>query len=474
MTKSYFKLLISVAAASTAVSTPLVFAELITSAYSSRPGAPATLFLDFDGVTYGNWSGAAVGASPAYTADADASSWTAQELSNIASIWRRVAEKYSPFNINVTTVDPGHYTAGQVARVVIGGNGSWLGANPGGGVAAVGGFKMGGDGTTSWVFSANFGNSSTTTANTNWNTAVGEAAAHEAGHMFGLLHQSRYDTSGNLVTIYDWGSDQNIANSSLGVAAPIMGGPPATGPTARRIMWRQGWAYINDNVRYWQDDYAVLASTTANPIVLPNGQTYFNGFGVAPDDVGNTRMTAAMPAPTSITGVAGAGGRTGYVVEGTIENVADVDVFKFVVGAGGGSITLNRILVGPGDVGSAGGMLDAVLTLLDAAGNTIITINPASARADGSGEAAGLLTSDYGIRASISVPGSTNLPLFLEGGTYYIAVGSNGGYTDPLGNYYYDIGGYRLTIDLPTAVAIPEPAGLLALGCLPIALRRRR
>src|SRR5260221_12473719 len=80
---------------------------LVVPAYNSRPGANYTLYLDFAGFSYtGHWNGNAPGVVPAYTIDADAANFSAQEQTNMQIIWARVAEKYTAYNVNVTTVDP--------------------------------------------------------------------------------------------------------------------------------------------------------------------------------------------------------------------------------------------------------------------------------------------------------------------------------------------------------------------------------
>src|SRR6266567_1387936 len=78
------------------------------------------------------WGTYNVPTTPAYDADGDATTFSATEIANITEVYQRVAEKYSPFNINVTTVDPGSYSNKSAQRVVIGGAGAWLGATAGG------------------------------------------------------------------------------------------------------------------------------------------------------------------------------------------------------------------------------------------------------------------------------------------------------------------------------------------------------
>src|ERR1043166_5539561 len=82
-----------------------VRAALVVPAYNSSTFG-AKIYLDFDGdttATYGNYT---PGTTPAYDIDGDPTSFSQQELDNIKSIWMGVSEKYSPFRINVTTVDP--------------------------------------------------------------------------------------------------------------------------------------------------------------------------------------------------------------------------------------------------------------------------------------------------------------------------------------------------------------------------------
>src|SRR4051812_1619796 len=153
-------------------------------ALNSDDDATAQLYLDFDGSASMSWAGKTTGTVPAYDTDGDAATFTAGELSNIEQIWERVSEIYSPFNINVTTVDPGNLTDGVTTQVIIGGNGSWYGSA--GGVAYVGGFYNGAS-NVCWVFPKMLANGNT--------KYTAEAISHEAGHTFGLQHQSSYSGS---------------------------------------------------------------------------------------------------------------------------------------------------------------------------------------------------------------------------------------------------------------------------------------
>jgi hypothetical protein len=280
---------------------------------SSNPSAVAKLYLDFDGDTTTRWGAYSPGTTPAFDADGDAGTFSSTELAAIEEIWARVAEKYSPFNLDVTTADPGNRNDFQTLRVVIGGDGSWFGPGAGG-VAYVGGFINTASNTV-FVFPSNLGNSA---------KAAAEAAAHESGHGFGLQHQGLW-TNGVLTAEYHPGADG---------AAPIMGMSYAS----PRGQWWLGTPSTSATAR--QDDLAVLSNTSTNR------------FGYRADDTGNTGVAAR---PLSVTGAAISGA-------GVIEQTSDVDVFWLSTGAGEVNLRVEPVL---------GGMLDARITLHDASGGLV-------------------------------------------------------------------------------------------------------
>jgi hypothetical protein len=55
----------------------------------------------------------------------DPSTFSSGELKAVREIRARVAGKYSPLNINVTTVEPGNIYNLETLQLVIGGNGHW-------------------------------------------------------------------------------------------------------------------------------------------------------------------------------------------------------------------------------------------------------------------------------------------------------------------------------------------------------------
>ncbi len=168
---------------------------------SSLPTAEATMYLDFDGHTVEgsiwNWEGP-IHAQPA-----------ALSANVIEEIFKRVAEDYRIFELNITTDSSVFATApfSKRERVIITPTSYWYG-QPAGGTAMVNSFLWGDD-TPVWVFSDFlFGDAK----------YIAETISHEVGHSLGLHHQSIYDENCELVTEYAEGSGEGETGW-----APIMG-----------------------------------------------------------------------------------------------------------------------------------------------------------------------------------------------------------------------------------------------------------
>ena len=311
------------AASAASVMTDEVMASALPGlpALSSRPGAPKTLFLDFDGDVARRWGSFigiggldTLGPIPAYDTDGDTATLSAHETVNILEIWGIVAEKFSPFEVNVTTVDPGHLNDNVACKVVIGGDGSWYnrdGRGGAGGVAYVGGFYNDNE-SLGYV----------------WDGAdnpdyVGEASAHEAGHMFGLYHQSSF-TGATLNQEYRDGY--------------IMGGGGRWG-TGTSTRFRDGMVQVVGP----QDDLHTLTTGGSR-------------FTYRPDDHGNTRPGATvMSSPGGV-----------FFGSGVITQTGDVDMFRFAVPASG-HVRLETSVPG------RGAMLDTTLQLFRPDGSLAAT-----------------------------------------------------------------------------------------------------
>ena len=331
--------------------------------FAQHPPHAVNLILDFDGDTTATYGPYTPGTTPAYDIDGDAGNFSAQELDNIRLIWQSVAEKYSPFNVDVSTystVQEGGPVGGRM-RVVIGGDGAWLPGDPAGGVSGLAAY-MNSLPNIAFVFPANLANG--------FPKYVAEAAAHEAGHAFDLKHQSLYDGNGNKLKEYNPGD---------ATKAPIMGISYAS---QRAVWWRGS---NTDGQSLIQDDLLRLSLFGTQ---RPN-------FGYREDDHASTLADAASPLAVdpdfSLDGA------------GIIERMSDVDYFSFTTPGGRAHIVA--------DVAPFGAMLDLSMSLYDAADNLLATAATSSL-----GES---LT--YALEPGIYRLGITSAGNYGDVGQYYIS-----------------------------------------------------
>ena len=214
-------------------------------AFSSLPGADHTIYLDFDGHTTQNttWNAAynvSSIVSPEYDIDGNPGTFNATELQRIEAAWKWVAEDFSPFDVNVTTVDPGaaalSYSGGGDtkwgSRVVI--TDDTFAICGCGGHAYLGSFD---DPQDEPVFVYNTSEK-----------GVSEAATHEVGHAMLLRHD------GDSSSAYYWGHGTGDASW-----APLMGASYNRSVT----QWSKGEYY---NANQTEDDLSIISSLTNGTI----------------------------------------------------------------------------------------------------------------------------------------------------------------------------------------------------------------
>jgi hypothetical protein len=309
--------------------TPANNPNLVVPVFNSLPGAPATIYLDFTGHFDATWNVFTNIDTPPFDRDGNTNAFSAAELADIQTIARNVAEDYAPFRINVTTVQPASFAPGVALRIAIGGDGAWLGAQAGG-VAlldtfATGAGGIGGNTPTCFKFAALFGPNA---------KAIADGCSHEAGHMFGLNHQSEYSSA--LVKTNEYYAGLNNGT------APIMG----VSYVATRSLWWNGTSSTSASV--FQNDMTVIAKAA-------------NGFGFRADDHGN--------APSTATVLPGKGAASVKVNQnGLIGQEGDSDWFRF--SARPGPVTFTA------DVPNPNNNLDVRLELRNSAGAIIASADP--------------------------------------------------------------------------------------------------
>ena len=327
-----------------------------TFALHSNPGATRTIFLDVDGavVSGTGWNtDSGVGTThPAWDPAGNGASFTDAEKLEVQKVWAIVAEDYAPWQVDVTTADPG--TAGLTRTgpadltygtraLITPSPDAWskLCDSQCGGVAYLGVYGGTGDPSPTqpaWVFPPALDDDA---------KAVAEAISHEVGHNLGLTHD------GNATSDYDEGH---------GAWAPIMGASyyePIT-------QWSQG-SYVGANNS--QDDLATITG------YLPRRA----------DEAGPTvGGAAALPA----TGV------SSYITDRT-----DVDAFRLGSCGSGATATIS-----PAEVGAD---LDVKASLLDPGGAVVATSDPASTQVD--------RETASGMGASLTIPAGTGSTLLVDG-----------------------------------------------------------
>lgn len=306
-------------------------------ALSSLPGANRTIYIDFTGhtITGTRWN-VAKGIDPVvvtpYDTDGNPSTFSAAETAVITETWQRIAEDYAPFNVNVTTVDPGADAINRSSttddvygtRLLVDPT-SWYQSGCGcGGVAYVGVFDSADNGyyQPALVFTQGVGNGAKN---------IAEAGSHEVGHNLGLSHD---------------GTDSVGYYGGQGAWAPIMG----VGYYKAISQWSKG-EYANANNT--EDDYAVMTA---------------NGLGFRGADNGQSLAAATPITP-------------GVVKSGVNASVDDVDYFKVTLAAGTHTFKA--------DPAAVGANLDINLVVFDQAGTQLAAWNPPSGQLS-SGTATGL------------------------------------------------------------------------------------
>jgi len=309
----------------------------------SNPTATKTIYLDFDGYQINNspWENGGNLSLKGFYSTLDSTA-----LTEIQRIWQRVAEDFAPFNVNVTTQDPGT----EALRNFGTGDDRWgirvaftsnLNLLTGKAITNAAG------GGTAYYNSFNWSTDDVALVFNRGEYTAAETASHEVGHTLGLRH----DGAGTTTEYY--------------------GGHGGIGPTSWGTIMGASWLGNDEALTQWsKGEYAGANNTQDDLATITTG----NGFTYRADDHGNAFSTA-----TALTGLS-------FSSFGIIERNTDVDMFRFDTGAG--LVSFNIVNASRAFVGSAGtytteyltargANLDIAATLYRADGSVVQTFNPA-------------------------------------------------------------------------------------------------
>ncbi len=298
-----------------------------TFALHSRPTATRKLYLDFDGhvITGTDWNVDFTDpiTVAAFDIDGNPAVFSDEERAIIQQVWRRVAEDFAPFDIDITTEDPGvdgiiSNAPGDLnigVRALIGDDAAYIGEDPAGllGLALVGSF--GGElDNPALVFSVAHGADY---------AQIADTVSHEVGHTLGLAHHGS-DVDGEYY-------------GGHGIWSPIMG----SGPSDSVSQWSRG-------------DYAGATNPTQDDIAVITDPA--TGFGFIPLAASDHPVNQAAADAEALID-------PNDVMNGTLRSGADTAWYKFAASAGAATFT--------GSVASLGPNLKLGLSIRDAAGNLV-------------------------------------------------------------------------------------------------------
>ena len=376
---------------------------------NSRPESTRTIFLDFDGHTVpagtiwddpSQQNPLVAGEYPAFDVNNNPA-FNDAEKQIIIDTWAAVAEDYAPFDVNVTTSDPGDDAIERTnfadvefgtRALITAGNASWNSSTcECGGIAYLDVFNASVDtiGYPHWALQPAF-----VFAGQGYDgKIVSDIASHEVGHNLNLDHDGSASDGAYFQGRYDgknW--------------APIMGA-----------------GYYNGIVQWSNGDYPNSSNPENDTALIAAA-----GVPLLPDGANNAIATALPISATPTAGIIGT--RT------------DVDWFKATVTTG----TLGVYSSSP----TLDSNLDTKLTLLDASGVAILSTD----------ELSGMTEDSYGEGAWPATGLAGVLNIALPNGTYYVTlegVGRTGAYSD-----YGSLGRYSVVtraISQSAIVTAPNP-----------------
>jgi subtilisin-like proprotein convertase family protein len=406
--------------------------SLNTPALHSNLGAPMTILLDFDGHNIRNtvWNVNNFGniVNLPYDTDGDLASFSQDELDTIQSVWERVSEDFLPFNIDVTTEDPGvealKNTGGTDTqwgqRIVIGGASSdwYLTVNPPDPasmappppyVAKSASFyspAVTANDTPAFIFSTDVA-ALATAEPVPVDKALGEVVSHVVGTTLGLQEMGQRvlvdpGPPPKFSTVAYPGHGTGATGWSSIMGTSFKNALAGAGVKQELTQWAQGEYQFADPI---QDELGAITNT---------GLT---GVDYRPDDHGNTR---ALSDPLAVDSSASTTDSIVIADSGIVEQSTDIDYFSFTVDGLGAILNLD---VSPF---TNGPNLDILAKVYNSSGTVKFTSNPISELLAGGQTLSS--SPDGGWLDATS--GDYTDTIFLQPGTYYVSVEGTGKPTD--------------------------------------------
>ncbi|ABF11417.1 pre-peptidase C-terminal domain-containing protein [Cupriavidus metallidurans] len=343
-------------------------------ALHSRSGSTKTIYLNFKGGTlrYPTAVPPIVETYPAFDLDGDPSTFNTEERLVIQEVFRRVAEDFAIFDVDVTTEEPARDKLVRAdAQDGIYGQEIYITRDiysvDSGGEAPIGVFNSidtpGQPDQSDYNKAAKVFYDKLAVAASDRAAVIADAISHETGHTLGLSHM------GTATATY-------YPGDSFSSWLPLMSQHPNANSIRKLTTWSHG-DYKNANNH--EDELAIINAY---------------GLKLISDDFGDT-IGAAFPLGIDGTN---SDGRPSSRVSGIIGSSTDSDMFRITVPEGPLTIQADPAAVGPN--------LDIKLSLLDSAGNSIQIVKDNPTTADS-------------LSAGIALPQ-------IAAGTYYVKVEGTG------------------------------------------------